>query len=107
MEEGTFLGPASVPGRLYRVGWYPGLVLDAEEAPVAGEVFEIGGALLRELDAFEGAAGEAGDEYERVKAEVTWNQTGRGEEVWVWEFRRAVDGLPRIASGDWLADRSA
>jgi gamma-glutamylcyclotransferase (GGCT)/AIG2-like uncharacterized protein YtfP len=53
----TFVGTARTqPGfRLYDVGGYPGLVLQAEDvAGVSGEVWAVSDESLRRLDAFEG-----------------------------------------------------
>jgi gamma-glutamylcyclotransferase (GGCT)/AIG2-like uncharacterized protein YtfP len=41
-SEARLIGAASMPGRLYRVGWYPGLVAGAAGASrVHGEVYEL------------------------------------------------------------------
>ncbi len=95
MAGAVFVTAGSVRGRVYRIDWYPGLVLDAAAGPVAGEVYDVSPELFVRLDEFEGA------EYRRVRVRV---QAGRGEmeNVWVWEWRGAVDGYPRIGHGDWL-----
>lgn len=102
---GRFVGEGRVPGRLYRIDWYPGLCLDAGAGEVVGEVFDVSAAVLRELDAFEGlAAGELeGAEYRRVRARVRLAD-GRETEAWVWEWLGPVDEARRVAGGDWLAD---
>src|SRR5262245_20347166 len=56
---GTMLrvGPASVPGRLYDLGDFPGAVLDPGcDLKVIGEVLQLpdDGAALADLDAYEG-----------------------------------------------------
>jgi gamma-glutamylcyclotransferase (GGCT)/AIG2-like uncharacterized protein YtfP len=50
------LGAASVPGRLYDLGDFPGAVLSDEAGRVQGQVFELPAdpALLAALDAYEG-----------------------------------------------------
>lgn len=103
MDGAEFVGPGTVGGALYRISWYPGLVLD-DEGRVTGEVYRVGPELLRALDEFEGlAAGEIeGSEYRRVKVEAL---LGDGEEleVWVYEWKGAFNEDERIQSGDWLA----
>lgn len=103
MDGAEWVGPATVGGALYRISWYPGLVLD-DEGRVTGEVYRVGPELLRALDEFEGlAAGEIeGSEYRRVKVEAL---LGEGEELeaWVYEWKGAFDEDERIQSGDWLA----
>ncbi len=95
------LGPATVRGRLYRIDWYPGLVIDPEACPVTGELYAVEAAHLQALDAFEGLPpGEMEcEEYRRVKVAVA--VAGGGREAWVWEWRGPVDEAARIGSGDW------
>ena len=55
--EARLIGEASIPGRLYRVGWYPGLVeAAAGSARVHGEVYALNdpASSLAWLDAYEG-----------------------------------------------------
>jgi gamma-glutamylcyclotransferase (GGCT)/AIG2-like uncharacterized protein YtfP len=103
MDGAEFVGPATVGGVLYRISWYPGLVLDGEGS-VTGEVYRVGPELLRALDEFEGlAAGEIeGSEYRRVKVEALLGDED-GLEVWVYEWKGTFNEDERIQSGDWLA----
>jgi gamma-glutamylcyclotransferase (GGCT)/AIG2-like uncharacterized protein YtfP len=95
-------GAATVAGRLYRIDWYPGLVLDPAGDRVCGEIFEVDVERLRELDAFEGlAAGETeGAEYRRVETVVRLADDST-RRVWVWEWIGPCDETSRIADGDW------
>jgi gamma-glutamylcyclotransferase (GGCT)/AIG2-like uncharacterized protein YtfP len=103
MAGGEWLGAATVRGMLYRVSWYPALVLDATAGEVAGELWRVSAELLRALDRFEGvSAQEAGAEYRRVRAWVRVDD-GREEAVWLWEWAAGVAGLAVVAGGDWLA----
>jgi gamma-glutamylcyclotransferase (GGCT)/AIG2-like uncharacterized protein YtfP len=104
MEGAEWVGSGSLPGFLYRLSWYPGLVLDPEGGPVVGEVFFVPPRLLETLDEFEGlAAGELeGAEYRRVRAEVTL-ELAAPVEAWVWEWCGPAGGASLIAGGDWLA----
>jgi len=102
MAGSRFVTGGSVRGRLYRIDWYPGLVLDPDGGCVIGEVYDVTGDQLRELDVFEGlSAGETeGSEYRRVPTEVT--DDGKATHAWVWEWLGPVDEARLIASGDWL-----
>ena len=106
MEEGRFLGEASVRGTLVAIDWYPGLVLEGE-TEVKGELWEVDEKHLAELDAFEGI-GEGSDhpgEYERVQATVSLG----AEEVkaLIYEWRKGTEGYRVVENGDWLTERAA
>jgi len=102
MAGSRFVCGGRVKGRLYRIYWYPGLVMDPDGGCVIGEVYDVTGDQLRELDVFEGlSAGETeGSEYRRVLIEVT--DDGKATHAWVWEWLGPVDEARLIASGDWL-----
>lgn len=112
MDGAGFVGEARVRGRLYRISWYPGLVLDPTAGWVDGEIWEVTAEQLRALDEFEGLPeGEReGVEYRRVAASVVpadregvWNEwRGRGTAAWVWEWKGPTDERHRISNGDWL-----
>lgn len=62
-----WIGRASVPGVMYRLGAYPGVVLGTQ-AWVRGEVYEISAELERQLDAIEEVQPQQSGEY--MKREV-------------------------------------
>lgn len=102
MAGGRYVGNGHVSGRLYRIDWYPGLMLDPDAGKVFGEVFDVTLEQLHELDIFEGlSAGEVeGSEYRRVLTDVS---DGVGmTHAWVWEWIGPVDETRLIPSGDWL-----
>ena len=107
MDGAEFVGAATVGGALYRISWYPGLVLDGD-GRVTGEIYRVGAEQLRALDEFEGlAAGEIeGSEYRRVRVEA---DAGDDEvvEVWVYEWKGGFNEDERIQSGDWLGFQSS
>lgn len=79
----------TVPGyRLMDLGEYPGMAA-GPTGVVHGEVFEVPGALLPELDAYEG------DGYERVAVRLA---SGRTVETYIL---REDGSFPAIVSGDW------
>ena len=95
-----FLGSAKVQGRLYRVKWYPGIRLKAQENEwVVGEVFHLRDpATLAALDQYEGT-----DEYQRVLTMAVL-ENGVRVRCWVYEYIGRVTEERRIVSGDWLAE---
>lgn len=96
MKGADFLNEAKARGRLYRIDWYPGLVLDSTADEIHGEVYQTAAGLLEELDHFEGGA------YRRVRTQVLLPD-GAELSAWVWEWRGPVDESRRIRSGDWLS----
>lgn len=103
-ENASLLGPARVRGVLVVVGSYPGLVLDAGAGWVHGELYRLRDpVVLVPLDDYEGAGPLDPEprEYRRVRATVQPLEGGE-QEAWVYEYARPIDGLPIIASGDFL-----
>ena len=102
-----FISEASSQGRLYLVKHYPGLVHADDAADIVhGELFALreADAMLREFDMYE-ACGEGfpePTEYVRRRLAVTLAD-GSVREAWTYLYNWPVDGLPRIASGRFLA----
>ena len=103
MEGAEFVSEATVAGRMYRIDWYPGLVLDDAGDEIHGEIFAVDAEQLAALDIFEGlAAGETeGSQYRRLPATVM-RQDSRTETAWVWDWIGPTDESQRLADGDWL-----
>ena len=103
MSGADFMAAGTVRGKIYRIAWYPGLVL-GDEGEVKGEVYSVDAAQLMKLDAFEGlSAGEIeGSEYRRSKA-VVFKTDGKTIPAWVWEWIGPFDEGRLVAEGDWLA----
>ena len=97
LRDPRVLGTGTVRGWLYRVDWYPALILDPAGDPVIGDLIEIPAENLASLDAYEGG------EYRRVRAAVTAANGAEPHHAWLWEYVDAVDESRRIAGGDWLA----
>ena len=99
-----FIDRAKIRGKLFRVSYYPALVLDETADWVIGEVYQLASAQqLERLDAYEECTYPAlpEQEYQRLTVQV---QTGAGDSlsVWVYAYQRTVNGLALIASGDFL-----
>ncbi len=103
MSGADFVADGVVRGKIYRIAWYPGLVL-GEEGEVRGEVYSVDAGQLLELDTFEGlSAGEIeGSEYRRVKT-VVHRRGGSTLAAWAWEWIGPFDVSSLIPEGDWLA----
>lgn len=107
-----FVGLAHVPGVLYHLGRYPGLVLGGP-ARVLGEVYAITPALERQLDQIEDVWPQASGEY--AKREILVHLLDAGDasgahparlHCLVYEIHPSRTlGKPVIASGDWVQHR--
>jgi gamma-glutamylcyclotransferase (GGCT)/AIG2-like uncharacterized protein YtfP len=108
-REARLLGAASMPGRLYSLGRYPGLV----EAPdiqglvqslVHGELYALNtpAVTLRWLDAYEGILPHKPDRnpYARVERPVRL-PSGETLSAWVYVYLRSVKARPEVPGGRW------
>lgn len=103
MAGAEFVSSGTIRGRMYRIDWYPGLVLDESAGEIHGEAYLVGAEQLEALDRFEGlSAGEfQGSEYRRVQTMVV-RQDSQTLTAWVWEWLGIVDERQRVSDGDWL-----
>ena len=103
MAGAEFVAQGTITGRMYRIDWYPGLVLDDAGDEIHGEVYSVTPDQLSTLDIFEGlSAGEIeGSEYRRVQTTVV-QQDSQTLTAWVWEWLGLTDESQRLADGDWL-----
>ncbi|EHP39515.1 hypothetical protein OR16_30954 [Cupriavidus basilensis OR16] len=100
------IGSATVAGRLYDFGTYPGLVLDAAAPGVAGDLYEVDAALVPVLDEIEEIYPGQASLFVREERVVALGDQAVSCLLYpVGED--AVAGLPRIDSGDWVAYRRA
>ena len=106
-REARLVGEATIRGRLYRISWYPGVVIGPEPGErVYGEVYalEDPDRALAWLDAYEGILPERHDknEYERAEQPV---RLASGKEItaWVYLYRGDVAGLSALPGGRWVA----
>jgi len=105
-EAGCSLGAATMRGRLYDLGAYPGLVDGADASDVVhGEVFELddAAATFAWLDGYESIVPGDPDasEYARLIRSVVL-ASGGAIDAWVYLYLRSVErGLLRPA-GRWL-----
>ncbi|MGI4855309.1 MAG: gamma-glutamylcyclotransferase family protein [Janthinobacterium lividum] len=106
------LGAATIAGRLFDFGSYPGLLLPegdaatAAQAAVVGDVFRIAPALLPVLDEIEGIRADGRDIFYRAQC---WVEVG-GAPLRCCFYPidpAAAQGRPSIGEGDWIAYRLA
>jgi gamma-glutamylcyclotransferase (GGCT)/AIG2-like uncharacterized protein YtfP len=107
-RDARLVGPATIPGRLYRVSWYPGVVESADPGQrVHGEVYALTNPseALAWLDAYEGIVADSEEisEYGRIERPV---RLATGEEIaaWVYLFVKSVSGFALVPDGRWTAD---
>jgi gamma-glutamylcyclotransferase (GGCT)/AIG2-like uncharacterized protein YtfP len=94
-----FIGPASIAGRLYDLGAYPGIVLGAG-GRVVGEVYRISAEVETALDFLEEVKPDGSGEY--LKREVPVFVAGQVLDCLVYEIHPdRLQGRLVIASGDW------
>lgn len=102
--EGRRIGRATISGRLYDLGKWPGLVDCAREREtVHGEVHEITDpASFGWLDAYEGidAGPSQVNEYARVKRPVRL-ESGRIVTAWVYLYQWDLTDAPPVPGGRW------
>ena len=101
-----FIGEASVQGRLYDLGRYPGLVLSYTPADtVVGELYRLRAPdVLRVLDDYEGCAPGDPEPHEYVRRRVVVSDADGGAiEAWTYVYNRPVEQQARIASGRYEA----
>lgn len=100
----THLGQVRIPGSMYHLGGFPGVVLDGNEEGVLCDVLEITDEaavpdVVRRLDAYEGYREHSPDNSLYLRREVAAGEFGQAS---IYEINRAMDGRPRIDGGDWV-----
>lgn len=104
LADAEFVGMASLEGSLYRVSYYPALVLNKTGNRVIGEVYKLRtSAQLATLDAYEECTYPAlpAQEYQRQSILLT-TDCGQQLTAWVYAYQHPVANLALITSGDFL-----
>ncbi|MGO3930740.1 gamma-glutamylcyclotransferase family protein [Rhodopseudomonas pseudopalustris] len=109
-SDADYLGPATMPGRLYRVRHYPGLIAADDPADIVfGELFRLRRPheTLPRLDDYEGCGEGVAEpaQYRREVARVTL-QDGGAVEAFVYIYNWPVAGKPHIVSGRFQPEDS-
>jgi gamma-glutamylcyclotransferase (GGCT)/AIG2-like uncharacterized protein YtfP len=103
------VGDCKIPGTLYDLGPYPGLILPSATATamatVRGQLFRIAEddhsavPILAEIDRYEGFDPDAPEQSEFVRRHVRLRQPQRG--AWLYVLNKHLARLRPIPSGDW------
>lgn len=107
-NQAMFLGFARIPGRLYLINCYPGLISTPifRGFTVIGEVYRLHQPhrLLKVLDAYEECTADFPQphEYKRMAQSVKLSD-GRRLLCWVYIYNRPDTGLKHIIDGDFLS----
>lgn len=102
-QYARFYTEASVKGRLYHLGSYPGLKLDESGNTIPGEVYEVISGKEKELfiwlDVYEGVHPFGGQlpEYERVLAQVMLKD-GITCQAWLYEYLPNASNFKEISA---------
>lgn len=111
-KQASYVGPAALTGRLFRIDWYPALITDSapeKNYPVRGDVYQLPEdpqELLRTFDAYESydPANPDQSEYTREKRPVQMLSDGETVEAWVYLYRPPLTTKAEVTDGDWLAE---
>jgi len=109
-KYGRFMGDATVSGRLFDLGEYPGMISSDNAGQVVGEVYEIDPTcwdrVIARLDEYEGCSPEDPQPHE-YRRELVNTRLTSGRMLPAWAY--VIAGLPEkqreIKSGDYLAWR--
>ena len=97
LASARYLGAATVDGALYRVDWYPGLVLGVD-GTVHGELYELPldkvDHMLTSLDDYESGG------FRRGKSTVRADGIDHAD-AWVYTYIGPTHALSAIATGDY------
>jgi len=106
-KSAVFIDQASIPGKLYQVDTYPGAIpaLAQSKYQIYGEVYFLLNPkhVLRVLDEYEECASHfcTPHEYQRLPETATFLDGSRIR-AWVYWFRRPIESLRQIKSGDYF-----
>ena len=105
-SEARLLGAATMPGRLYSLGRYPGMVEAAgADYLVHGELYALRmpAVTLKWLDAYEGIVPGKPERsaYERAERPVRL-VSGETLDAWVYLYRKSVKARPEVPGGSWI-----
>lgn len=92
-------------GHLFRVTYYPGLVLYPADQRVVGDIFELmqPNHMLQVLDAFEACSPQSPPPHEYVRRLLTINRADAPSlQAWVYVYNHGTQTLDSISSGDFL-----
>lgn len=84
----------TIPGKIFNIGWFPGLIMDDSGDTVQGEWIEADDQRLKELDSYEG--------YNENRPDQSLYVREKFQDGWIYVYNRPIGNQPFISSGDWL-----
>lgn len=93
-----FTDTVQVPGKLFDLGWYPGIQLTDEGPTVTCEVITVDDAGLERLDRYEG--------YSKESPETSLYLRKKYFDGYIYEYNGSFENKHLIESGDWLGYRN-
>lgn len=104
-SQSTFIGNATIQGRLYDLGTYPGLVLSDDPSHVViGELYHLHQPqLIKELDLYENYRPNdvKGSLYIRTEEQVR-KEDGSQVTAVVYSYNKSVNEAIMVDSGDYI-----
>jgi gamma-glutamylcyclotransferase (GGCT)/AIG2-like uncharacterized protein YtfP len=109
-REARLIGSATIQGRLFSLGRYPGAVeVAGADSLVHGELYALNtpAVTLKWLDAYEGIlpANREESPYERVVRPVRL-ASGATVDAWVYLYRKSVRLWPEVKDGRWVSPKA-
>lgn len=104
LQGATFIGDARIQAKLFRVSYYPAIILSNEDEWVNGEVYRlVDEAQLHALDDYEECSLPANNEQEYRREQIRVKLTN-GEQLnaWAYIYNRSTENLTLIAQGNFL-----
>ena len=101
------MGAAWMPGRLFRVEWYPGALYEPlGQGKVYGELYELSDPmmLLTQLDLYEGTGEAFRQPWEYIRVQVSVQADAASENsivAWTYLYNHPVERLALLPSGNF------
>ena len=101
-----YIGFGFVKGKLYRISWYPGVILErSRKNKVYGKIYQIkkpfNKKLLKIVDNYEECSNKFPRPHEFTRAITTAYLNGIKLKVWIYTYNLETKGLEAIESGDF------
>ena len=105
-SNSEFLGNAHILGKLFDLGWYPGVVPSNDSSEkVYGHLFKLKNVemVFKVLDDYEGIGGDNPTPYEYSREKTNaYLQDGSKMETWFYAYILPTDNFRVISSGNYL-----
>ncbi|HEV8432416.1 MAG TPA: gamma-glutamylcyclotransferase family protein [Thermoanaerobaculia bacterium] len=109
-KHARYLGEATVPGRLFDLGEYPGMIWPDERNSVLGEIYEVEADhwddVIHRLDEYEGCGPSDPSPHEyRREVVIARLSDGKAIPAWAYVLNQSPAGMREIQSGDYVSWR--